>query len=189
MRPLPSSRTPLRPALAVALTAALLAGCADVHRGVEAVGRVGPPAAPVAEAEPPPAVAARPDIRTVRPRGAPRAPAADTSAAEPVAPVVAESAVPSPRQIFDFHPAGSTPDSWRQPFVIDTNDGPLAADVRRSAAELKAFNADQKAAAARAAKADGIRTAAIHRPCGEMDVAAARPGCPAPPPAAAPPTP
>ena len=176
--------TMLRPALALTLAAALLGGCADVHRGVEAVGRVGaPPAAPVAEAEALPS--GRPDIKTVRRPGAPRAPAADTGAAQPVAAPVSEAAVPSPQQIFDFHPAGARPDSWRQPFVIDTSDGPLAADVRRSTAELKAYRADT----GRAAKTDTAAAGAVRKPCSEMDVAAAKPGCPAPRPAEAPPTP
>ena len=97
------------------------------------------------------------------------------------APAVVASAVPSPRQIFDFHPAGSRPDSWRQPFVIDTNDGPLAADVRRSSAELKSFLADQKAGRARStigtAKVDGGPTGTTRKRCSEMDVADAKPGC------------
>ncbi len=110
------------------------------------------------------------------------------------APVVTASAVPSPRQIFDFHPAGSRPDSWRQPFVIDTNDGPLAADVRRSSAELRSFLADQKAGDGpprRGGRRGGRRGrraptgTARKRRCGEMDVAAGKPGCGVPRPRAA----
>ena len=185
-----------RPALAIALAlaSAPLAGCAEMHRGVEAVGRVGSAAAPAAEAPAAEADAAplsRPGIRTVRPRGAPRAPAVDAAEAPAAAvPTVLASAVPSPRQIFEFHPAGARPDSWRQPFVIDTNDGPLAADVRRSAAELRAFLAarkdgDARTAPAAAGKVDGIRTGTARKICGEMDVAAGKPGCGVPRPRAA----
>lgn len=187
MRHRPSSIAPARLALVLAL--ASLGGCAEMHRGVEAVGRIGSPPAAAEEAEAEPA--SRPDVKTVRPRGAPRAPASDTSAAEPAqAPAVVAAAVPSPRQIFDFHPAGSRPDSWRQPFVIDAGDGPLAADVRRSSAELKAFLAERKADDARAArtaaaKVDGIGTGTTRKICGEMDVAAAKPGCGVPRPQAA----
>lgn len=55
----------------------------------------------------------------------------------------AAPAVPRPDQIFDFHPKGSSPDDWRQPFIVDVNDGPLRSYVRQTAAELKAFKADQ----------------------------------------------
>ena len=112
-----------------------------------------------------------PDVKTVK-----RSAASD---ADDVSPTVA--ALPTPQQIFDFHPAGSRPDAWRQPFVIDPNDGPLAKDVRRSADELKAFLALPKADP----KADP-RLAARHR-CGETDIAAAKPGCAGPATAAAPP--
>lgn len=182
MRHRPSSTA--RPVLVLALASALLAGCAEMHRGVEAVGRVGSTPVPAGEMEAAPV--SRPDVKTVRPRGAPRAPASDMSLREPVAaPAVVVAAVPSPRQIFDFHPAGSHPDSWRQPFVIDTNDGPLAADVRRSAAELRAFMADRKAGDARTAKADAAATGTTRKTCGEMDIATAKPGCGVPRPLAA----
>ncbi len=124
-----------------ALLAIGLCGCAGMDRGVEVSSRaeVSPASTDQAEAVP----IARPDIKTVRPRGTPRPTARDTDAAdaaEPAAAIVAASAVPSPQQIFDFHPAGSAPGSFRQPFIIDQDDGPLTADVRRTAAELKAFN-------------------------------------------------
>ena len=98
------------------------------------------------------------------------------------------AALPTPRQIFDFHPAGAPADAWRQPFVIDVNDGPLAADVRRSAAELKAF-----LATSRGETRVGLRPVGAPR-CGETDVATAKPGCAAagasrPPARAAAPTP
>lgn len=177
-RPPPTARR----ALVLALAPALLAGCAEMHHGVEAVGRIGSSPVPAEAADAAPA--SRPDIKTVRPRGAPRAPASDAAAAEPAeARALVASAVPSPRQIFDFHPAGSRPDSWRQPFVIDTGDGPLAADVRRSAAELKAFMADH--ARTDAARLDRTATGTTGTRCGEMDVAAKKPGCTVPRPAAA----
>jgi hypothetical protein len=126
---------------------------------------------PVALAAPEPApkaarAAAAPDVKTVR-----RSEAA--LAEDDAAPTA--SATPAPQQIFDFHPAGSRADAWRQPFIIDPNDGPLAADVRRSAAELKAFLALPKVDP----KTD-LRTAARHR-CGETDIATAKPGCAATP--------
>lgn len=45
--------------------------------------------------------------------------------------------VPRADQIFDFHPAGSKADAWRQPFIIDPNDGPLAAYQRQTAKTLR----------------------------------------------------
>ena len=93
-------------------------------------------------------------------------------------PVVRMAAVPSAREIFDFHPNRSRPDDWRQPFIIDPNDGPLAADVRRTAEELKVFNA-------------GLRSAAktvVVRSCSETDVAARKRGCVAQAPMGEPPS-
>ncbi|WP_237479267.1 hypothetical protein [Lichenibacterium dinghuense] len=162
-----SSDIHLRPMLAMLLAASLLSGCAEMHRGFQAIARVGSsPSASVEEAELAPEP--HPDIKTVRPRDVPRAPVSEVSAADPVekSSIVA-SAVPAPRQIFDFHPAGSAPGSFRQPFIIDPNDGPLTADVRRTAAELKAFTAAMKSGTA---VAGGDR-------CGEMDVADEKPGC------------
>ena len=94
-----------------------------------------------------------------------------TANAEVVAPTPTHfAAVPSPREIFDFHPAGAKADTFREAFVIDPNDGPLSADVRRSAAELKAYNEHL-----------AIGTdVAVKKRCGENDVAAAKPGCVAP---------
>ncbi|WP_237478752.1 hypothetical protein [Lichenibacterium dinghuense] len=174
--------SPARPVLVLALASALLGGCAEVHHGVETVGRIGGAPAGAAVAADDEAPPSRPDIRTVRPRGAPRAPSSDAASRDPEPrPAALASAVPSPHQIFDFHPAGSRPDSWRQPFVIDTNDGPLAADVRRSSAELKSFLADQKAGRARSttgtAKVDDGPTGTTRKRCSEMDVATAKPGC------------
>ena len=83
---------------------------------------------------------------------------------------VTVAALPTPKQIFDFHPPGAKADTWRQPFIIDPNDGPLASDVRKTAAELKAFLALAK-----------DKTVAGRR-CGETDVATAKPGCGAAPP-------
>ena len=62
---------------------------------------------------------------------------------EPEDVVAGSASVPRPNQIFDFHPRGSRADSWRQPFVVDPNDGPLASYVRQTAEELKAFKEDQ----------------------------------------------
>lgn len=124
---------------------------------------------PVALATPEPPVqlsrtAAVPAVKTVRRSVA--------EAEDDAGPTTA--ATPSPQQIFDFHPAGSSADAWRQPFVIDPNDGPLAGEVRRSAAELKAFLALPKMGS----KVDP-RQATRHR-CGETDIAAAKPGCAGP---------
>ena len=103
----------------------------------------------------------RPAVKTVRPSAAS---AADEVAEAPL------SAVPAPRQIFDFHPTGAKPDDWRQPFIIDPNDGPLAADVRRSSAELRSYRA----------ATDHGQTSAVARRCGENAVATATPGCAGP---------
>lgn len=146
------TRNGVRPPLAglALLGASLLGGCAEMHHGFEAVARTtrGPAsaaAAPVDAAE-----AGGPRVVTAAPRAGP----------------VRVAAIPSPRDIFDFHHARARPDDWRQPFLIDPNDGPLAADVRRSAAELRAYRAGMKA---------GTETA--KRRCGETEVAAAKPGC------------
>ena len=77
------------------------------------------------------------------------------------------SALPTPREIFDFHPAGAKPGAYREAFIIDPNDGPLTAYVQRTAAELRAFNAQMK-----------VDTAITsNKPCGEVDVAKGRVGC------------
>ena len=163
----------IRPAMVFALASTLLGGCAETHRGYEAVTHVGS-SAPSVDADRTGAIpAARTDVKTVRPRGALPATTiapsdADVSEAEPTtAPAVVGSAVPSPRQIFDFHPAGSAPGSFRQPFVIDMSDGPLTADVRQTAAELKAYNEHLKA---------GVPIAG-RKPCSETDVALKKTGC------------
>jgi hypothetical protein len=94
--------------------------------------------------------------------------------------------VPTPQQIFDFHPPGAKPDSWRQPFVIDTSDGPLAADVRRSSAELEAYRTDTaRAARTDTAKPDGVPAGTARLRCGEAEVATGKPGCAVPRPRAA----
>ncbi len=49
----------------------------------------------------------------------------------------ADTGLPAPSEIFDFHPRGSKPDTWRQPFVIDPNDGPLAGYGRRVSTDLR----------------------------------------------------
>ena len=141
-------------AFPIALLSALLGGCAETHRGVEAVGRVGfsPASAAEATAEP----VARPDVKTVRPRGSPRAPNSDTAAVERAgASTVIASAVPTP------------PGSFRQPFIIDLNDGPLTADVQRSAKELRDYNDGRKTGTAIAG----------NKRCSEMDVAHDKQGC------------
>ena len=152
----------IRPALALALVSALLGGCAEMHRGGEAIGRVG--LSPAADEDAEAALVSVPGIVTARPR----APASDTSAVEPrERPTVVASAVPTPREIFDFHPAGSAVGSFRQPFIIDPNEGPLTADVRRTEAELTAFNAAMKASTALTS----------NKRCGEMDIAHDKSGC------------
>ena len=139
-------------ATGLASVASLLASCAEMHHGFQAVTR---------STQSPIDAADEPVTRATK------TPSAQTSQIGPDESFARVAAVPTPRQIFDFHPAGSGPDGWRQPFIIDLNDGPLASDVRRSAAELKAYNA-------------GVRTFAqevAHRPCSETDVASAKPGC------------
>ncbi len=149
----------IRRGLALGLLSALLSGCAEIHQGVETVSRVGSPALSVSETEAVPV--SIPGIETVRPQGAPRVLEQAGGTA------VEASAVPTPREIFDFHPAGSTPGSFRQPFIIDPNEGPLTADVRRTAAELKTFNALMRS---------GI-TVANSKRCSEMDAAHNKSGC------------
>lgn len=197
--PIPHAGSAALMALAV-----VLSGCAEIHHGTEAVARLGgsapPAAADVADDD---VGTVRPAVRTVRPRGAPRAQAGEAAAER--APTVVAAAVPAPRDIFDFHPRGAQPDSWREPFAIDTSDGPLAADVRRSTAELKAYRADMartakedaaKAQPARAqtarmegARIDPASTGTTRIRCGEAEVATGQPGCAVPrPPADAGPT-
>ncbi len=156
----------IRAAMVMVLMSSLLGGCAEMHHGAEAVGRVRSSGETVDEVEAVPV--ARSDVKTVRPSGIPRAPVVDMSQREPAAPPTVEaSAVPTPQQIFDFHPAGSAPGSFRQPFIIDPDDGPLSADVRKTAAELKEFNATMKSGSA----------VASSKRCGEMDVAHYKLGC------------
>ena len=163
---------------AVALAVVALGGC--TLRGEPPLALSQPEARPAA------VTAAPAPVKTVRATAR-----RDDDETVPSVAGVPVAALPTPRQIFDFHPPGARADTWREPFVIDANDGPLAADVRRTAAELKAFLAQSRGDA----KA-GLRPVAARR-CGETDVATAKPGCPAPvlskPPAravdTAPPTP
>ena len=163
----------IRPALVLALATTMLGGCAEVHRGYQSIAEVG--ASPRSVDEPDAVLPiTKPDVKTVRPLGAPRAATSgtsETSEAEPATtPTVVASAVPSPRQIFDFHPAGSASGGFRQPFVIDMNDGPLTADVRKTAAELKAFKAGLD-----------VRTVGTGpKPCSETEVALKKTGCTTP---------
>lgn len=46
-------------------------------------------------------------------------------------------AVPTGAEIFDFHPPGSRPGSWREPFVVSYTEGPLNAYRLRTLAELQ----------------------------------------------------
>lgn len=98
--------------------AVALCGCAEMHRGFETVAQATSPTA-----------AAEPVALTSQ----------DGEAAELGSVIEHAKALPSPKEIFDFHPAGSRPDTMRQAFLIDPNDGPLAGEVRRTAAELKTF--------------------------------------------------
>ena len=122
------------------------------------------------EARPAMVAASPARVKTVRPAAG----RDDDDEAVPSVAGVPVAALPTPRQIFDFHPPGAPADTWRQPFVIDVNDGPLAADVRKTAAELKAF-----LATSRGETKVGLRPVGVRR-CGETDVATAKPGCSAP---------
>ena len=51
--------------------------------------------------------------------------------------VAAGDPLPTAAQIFDFHPPGSKADTWRQPFDIADNEGPLVAYRNQTAAMLK----------------------------------------------------
>ncbi len=148
------------------LASVLFGGCAGMHRGFEAVSQVGSSTDLTEKAEAAPV--AHPGIKTVQPRGAPQVSVSETSAAEPGEfPAVVASAVPSPKEIFDFHPTGSSPESFRQPFIIDLSDGPLRADVQRSAKELREYMAGVKTDAKPAER----------KRCSETEVATAKPGC------------
>ena len=118
-------------------------------------------AAPVAAAE------IDPPLRTVRRSGSRVADAGDD--------VPRGAALPTPNEIFDFHPRGAKRDSWRQPFIIDPNDGPLAGYVRRMDAELTESNAQTKAAALAPVRKkvcpSGGPAGTIAASCGENDVA------------------
>ncbi len=46
-------------------------------------------------------------------------------------------AVPTVAEIFDFHPPGSRPGSWREPFVVSYSEGPLNGYRLRTLAELQ----------------------------------------------------
>ena len=90
----------------------------------------------LSDPEPAPSIAKAPrtDVKTVRPSSRLRP---DAGQSEPGDPARIADAMPSPSQIFDFHPPGSKPDSWRQPFIIDYSDGPLNNYRTVTAAELK----------------------------------------------------
>ena len=51
--------------------------------------------------------------------------------------VAAGDPLPTAAQIFDFHPPGTKADTWRQPFIITDNEGPLVAYRNQTAAMLK----------------------------------------------------
>ena len=161
----PVSSSVVALALALALSGVMLSGCAELHRGFEAIGHPASSARPAEEVDLAPVLV--PNVKTVRPRRALRPSATDASAAEPATSTIVASAVPTPQQIFDFHPPGSAPGSFRQPFVIDPNDGPLTADVRKTAAELKAFKLAMKSGP----------VVVGSKPCGEDDVAHGKTGC------------
>ncbi len=61
----------------------------------------------------------------------------EPSAAEAPAPFGRPEQIPTAAQIFDFHPAGSKANQWRQPFVIDDHGGPLEIYRKQTAAMLK----------------------------------------------------
>ncbi len=155
----------VRPLLVLTLTSLLLSGCAEMHRGFKAIGHGGFSAAPAEEVDLAPVVA--PNVKSVRSRKAARPSASDVSAAEPATSTIVASAVPTPRQIFDFHPPGSAPGSFREPFVVDLNDGPLRTEVQHSAKELREYMAAMEVR----------KKGGEHKRCGETDVATAKPGC------------
>ena len=101
-----------------------------------------------------PAAHGHPRVKTVKHRQDPDMP-------------VEEPGMPSAKDIFDFHPPGSKTGSWRQPFDIDVNDGPLRADVRRSSEALKSYNADVAKQAA----------VGLDKRCGDGAVATRKAGC------------
>ena len=144
----------LMPTLGLAGVAGLLSSCAEMHRGFERVGSMA--GSPVAETEDHLARPAKVAVKTVRPR------------AERDAPVVVADAIPSPREIFEFHSAGADPESWRKPFIIADDDGPLTPLVRKTAADLREYKAGIKARDVADAKAPA---------CGGLDPEADGSGC------------
>ncbi len=146
-----------RASLLVPVVAAL-SGCASIHDGF------GTRREPVAVSD---ATSSRPGGRPVR----------VVAPDEDGGPVGTERAVPSPKEIFDFHPAGSKPDAWRAPFLIDTDDGPLRAEIRHSNEELRRYREDE----AKGSKGS-VSGKVASKTCGEDDVAHGKPGCPKPPP-------
>ena len=94
-------------ALSLVGIASLHSGCAAMHDGFEASAHAVPSPGTVAAVEQ--AKPVRLDVKTVR----------STDSTD--APIVVAAAVPSPKEIFDFHPAGSAPGSFRQPFDIDVD--------------------------------------------------------------------
>lgn len=152
--------------VAAVIAAGCLAGCAAIHDRFEAVRRPSPSRVTADDGPVDPSGLA---VKTVGRGGVRPAPA-------PQARVAEASAVPTPREIFDFHPAGLGSDGWRQPFLIDRDDGPLTRDVARSEAELRDYKADLAARGSVAGR----------KLCSETDVAHAEPNCsPARPRAAA----
>ena len=99
----------------IAAIAVLLSGCLGTER-------------PVALATPGDVAAPRMPVKTVKQVQK------DDQTDEVVA---AGDPLPTAAQIFDFHPPGSKADTWRQPFVITDNEGPLVAYRNQTAAMLK----------------------------------------------------
>ncbi len=85
------------------------------------------PEAPKTLVVPPPVAPPLAGIKTVK-----RTALSDAGDAAP-----SGDGIPRADEIFDFHPAGSKADAWRQPFIIDPNDGPLAAYQRQTAKTLR----------------------------------------------------
>ena len=141
-------------------TVLVLTGCAAMHHGYETIAR--PSGTPVVDANPAGTTTSSPAPKQygTRPRLSLRA---EPDGADPVA--IRTAAIPTPGEIFDFHPGGSS--KWRAPVIIDANDGPLTREVRQTAQELKEFEAAQKL---------GEPTAKLAR-CSEVDAAAMKAGC------------
>ena len=109
--------------LSLAAAAMLLSGCLGLRDSPVAL------ATATTHDLPAPTNILKEPIKTVKPAQGVDAGADDVG--------VASDSSPTAAQVFDFHPPGSKPGTWREPFIITDNDGPLVAYRNQTAAMLK----------------------------------------------------